>query len=45
MMSDDNLLQILTADGKRECLYASILIGNYVNFKGWPHVSLELGPR
>ena len=45
MMSDDELFQSLIADGRKECLYASILVGNWVNFKGWPRVSLELGLR
>ena len=27
-MSDDKLFQSLIADGKKECLYASILVGN-----------------
>ena len=45
MMCDDKLFQILIVDGKKECLYVSILVGNCVNFKGWPHVSLELDLR
>ena len=44
-MCDDKLFQILIADGKKECLYALIIVGNCVNFKGWPRVSLELGLR
>ena len=44
-MCDDKLLQILIADGKKECLCVSILVGNCVNFKGWPRVFLELGFR
>ena len=44
MISGDKLFQSLVADGK-ECLYVSILVGNWVNFKGWPWVSLKLGLR
>ena len=44
-MCDDKLFQSLIADGKKECLYSSILVGNCVNFKAWPCVSLELSLR
>ena len=42
MMCVDKLFQILIADGKKESLYASILVHNCVYFRGWPHVSLQL---
>ena len=42
-MCVDKLFQIIISDGKKECLYVSVLVGNCANFKGWPRVSLELG--
>ena len=42
-MCIDRLFQILIAVGKKEYLYASMLVDNCMCFRGWPHVSLEIG--